>query len=153
MTEYKLYFAKWLDPFGDDIDFTAQKVMLTGNELTNEDDEDEEYNDLDMTNEVKLQNNSKLKLVQTPMGLVPITERSYPSRIFNFWVGNANFNISEPIAQIIEKTPGVESLCVYTRYRFRIAIGRLFRGGEVMADIQKRVLTYLNGRKSCEAQT
>lgn len=61
-----------------------------------------------------------------PMGVIPLTENATPSKVYNFWLGHTNFNITSSIENVIENTPGVETLDVFTRYRFRIAIGKAF---------------------------
>ena len=42
---------------------------------------------------------------------------------------------------------GTESLDIFTRYRFRIAIGKLFTERDVMADINNRILAYLESKE------
>ena len=70
-----------------------------------------------------------------PMGIVPINESNIPSKLFTFWMGHTNFDIDDEVALKIEATPGVESLDVFTRYRFRIAIGRAFEQKGVLSAI------------------
>ena len=73
------------------------------------------------------------------MGLIPYNEYTASSKIFNFWIGHTNFNLSKKIANIIEKTDGVETLDVFTRYRFRIGIGKVFEDRDVMKNIENNV--------------
>ncbi len=60
------------------------------------------------------------------LGLIPIHESNLPSTLYNFWVGDTDFTITEPVQDAIEKTDGVETLDIFTRYRFRLGIGRSF---------------------------
>ena len=83
-----------------------------------------------------------MKGVVTQMGVMPITEYSMPSRVFNFWIGHTNFSINKDIHKIIDNIEGVETLDVFTRYRFRIGIGKLFRSIDVRRAIDKGLHDY-----------
>lgn len=85
--------------------------------------------------------NSSLVLF-TPLGPVPLNEYNDPEKIFNFWVGHSNFNITKNIKDIINKTDGVETLNVYTRYRFRIGVGKVFSAKNVTRDINRKISEY-----------
>ena len=85
----------------------------------------------------------KFRAIATPMGIIPINESTASGKIFNFWVGHTNFDITNALALIIEETPGVETLDIFTRYRFRIGIGKAFHDSKVMRDINSRVYNYL----------
>ena len=85
----------------------------------------------------------------TPMGIIPITEYSTPSKVFNFWMAHTNFDITPKINSLIEKSEGVETLDVFTRYRLRIGIGKAFDTGKVMRQINASIAQHLetsNGR-------
>jgi hypothetical protein len=75
---------------------------------------------------------------------VPYDEYNSASKIFNFWIGHTNFNISKPVSQIIENIEGVETLDIFTRYRFRIGIAKLFKPSEVMSSITNSIYGYLD---------
>jgi hypothetical protein len=83
------------------------------------------------------------KFMITPMGVMPVTENTESGKIFNFWTGHTNFDISTNVATIIERCDGVESLDIFTRYRFRISIGKVFKESEVMHNISKQILKQL----------
>ena len=118
-------WEKWFDPFGDD----------------EEDFPDYNY---DENSESDINFNQKpLKAISTPMGIIPYTDNTASSKIFNFWVGHTNFDITHNISHIIENSFGVESLDIFTRYRFRIAIGKAFVDSVVMNNIQIAVYEYL----------
>jgi len=74
-----------------------------------------------------------------PMGAIPVHESNLPSKLFNFWMGDTNFDLDEDKVSAIESVPGVEALDVYSRYRFRLAVGRSFRRADVLANIEKAV--------------
>jgi len=88
--------------------------------------------------------NKKIKVIATPMGIVPINENTASGKIFNFWIGHTNFNITKYIADIIEKTDGVETLDIFTRYRFRIGIGKAFTDSRVMQHIQESIYSFMD---------
>jgi len=59
-------------------------------------------------------------VMTTPFGILPITENQFASTRFDFWIMHTNFNLTKPLVDIISKTPGVETIEVYTRYRARL---------------------------------
>jgi hypothetical protein len=75
-------------------------------------------------------------VMQTQFGLLNIDDRMNPMRMFQFYLGETNFNLGKHAQRIINDTAGVEFLSVETRYRFYIAIGRCFNVGEVKHAIQ-----------------
>jgi len=135
--ENMIVWEKWVDPYSQ----TVQDSIPTDEEEDLEeeyleDEEDvEEYGAVD-----KL---GKFRAIATPMGIIPINESTASGKIFNFWVGHTNFDITNALALIIEETPGVETLDIFTRYRFRIGIGKAFHDSKVMRDINSRVYNYL----------
>lgn len=136
--ENVIIWQKWVDPFGEDAELEENQLF---NDSKFIDDNNDYYEDT-VTSEISEHNYEKVKMtkvIATPMGIIPIDENTASGKIFNFWVGHTNFNITKFIASIIEKTPGVECLDVFTRYRFRIAIGKAFNSSEVMKNIQDTV--------------
>lgn len=131
-----IIWQKWFDPFGGDeespIILSNDTDSRLGIEHDNSDNGDDE------TIESK-----PLRAIATPMGLIPYTENTASSKIFNFWIGHTNFSITKKISEIIEESEGVEILDVFTRYRFRIAIGKAFDGSKVMKEINDKVYTHL----------
>jgi hypothetical protein len=69
------------------------------------------------------------------MGIIPYSENTASNKIFNFWTGHTNFNLSAKICDIIENTEGVETLDIFTRYRFRVSIGKAFIDSDIMRNI------------------
>jgi hypothetical protein len=123
-------WEKWVDPFGEN----------TGEVKWNQygDDDDSEAS---MIFEERIEKHmpKQVRVIQTPMGIIPYNEHTSSSKIFNFWVGHTNFNISQSILDIIEDCPGVEILDPFTRYRFRIGVGKCFEDKEVMNNIQQQI--------------
>ena len=124
-------WEKWKDQFGADDDLPDR--FDSDNDL---------YNDCYTEINEELQS-KPTKVIVTPMGLVPYTENTDSSKIFKFWVGHANFDITHDIVFIIEQTEGVETLDVYTRYRFRISVGKSFNDRDIMSNINSNIYKYL----------
>lgn len=135
-----IVWQKWADPFGGDEDISSE---IFDNENLHEEESDVfEGLDNDETTENNKLNKKFLtgvRVIATPMGIIPLTENTCSSKIFNFWLGHTNFNITRKVADIIEETDGVETLDIFTRYRFRISVGKAFKDSEVMRDINHKL--------------
>lgn len=122
MTDNKIQWEKWVDPFSA---------------VTSEDDE--KYpgyvEEVDEPNKVKY----KQPIIVGPWGIIPITELNRPSKSFNFWIGHTNFIIKQSVKDVIEKVTGVETLDVFSPYRMRIAIGKSFDADEVKHNIDSAI--------------
>lgn len=134
----KIIWEKWIDPFGKDIDeakWTDYNNNITDlKNIINTDTLD--TNDPQYRPEII---NNPIKVIASPLGIIPYNEHTASSKIFNFWLGHTNFSITHKIQDIIEKNEGVEILDIFTRYRFRIAIGKCFIDAEVMNSINKQI--------------
>jgi hypothetical protein len=78
-----------------------------------------------------------------PLGIIPLHEDSLPSVLFNFWMGHTNFDITTGptgVKEKIEAVAGVETLDVFTRYRFRLGIGRAFDEKVVLSAVDAAVV-------------
>ena len=120
-----IMWQKWVDPFGNDDD--ESKWMDYESDIPSD----------SMLGDVSESPPSKktIKVIASPMGLIPYSEHTASSKIFNFWTGHTNFNLSKDIVDAIEAIDGVETLDIFTRYRFRIGIGKCFDDSTVMNDI------------------
>jgi hypothetical protein len=132
----KIIWEKWTDPFGEDLDETKWNHYDDENM-----DETTEIFDQEM---LKSKFTKPIKVIASPMGLIPYNEYTASSKIFNFWVGHTNFNLTKEISNIIEKCAGIEVLDIFTRYRFRIGIGKCFIDSDVMSDITDQINGALN---------
>lgn len=132
-SENLVMWEKWRDPFGSDEE-VVQNILS---------EEESEYDD-DPSDIHEPQHPQNIRVMATPMGIIPVTEYTASGKIFNFWTGHTNFDITEKIATIIEKIEGVESLDVFTRYRFRISVGKAFSDSTVMRNITNKVYKYLS---------
>lgn len=129
----KLGWTKWKDPFfpkdsSDNIDDEENYF--------DEDDDDGE----DGCDEPHRGN---MRVVVTPMGAIPLTEQSSPNKVFNLWIAHTNFNITPEVAHVVENTDGVETLDIFSRYRMRIGIGKMFNTKDTMRNINTNLLQTL----------
>lgn len=131
INDYTIIWEKWKDPFGFD---DSESIHETNNNQDNEQNISEQYT----TKKIKCQ------LISTPLGLIPFNETISSNEVFNFWTGHSNFALTNNISSIIENTPGVETLNIFTKYRFRIGIGKAFSDSIVMREINKNVYEYLD---------
>lgn len=134
-------WEKWVDPFGQDID--EAKWTDYNNDIADINAVMEE--DSDDLPKPPLSSNNPIKVIASPLGLIPYNEHTASGKIFNFWLGHTNFNISTKIKDIIEGCEGVEILDIFTRYRFRIAIGKCFNDSDIMSLINDKIYTFLDG--------
>lgn len=95
-----------------------------------------------------------IKSIMTPFGILPLTEQSLASRHFKFWVGHTNFMLGdgqltspEDFEKIIGSVLGVESIDILTSYRFRIAIGKMFKDREVMSNVKDRLIGFVKSKE------
>jgi len=136
-----IVWQKWVDPFGEE----ELSELLSSTDQSNENDEEisQDYIDEDNDKQKNIISRKNIKVIATPMGIIPITENTASGKIFNFWIGHTNFSITKKIASIIEEISGVESLDVFTRYRFRIGVGKAFSDSSVMRNINEEIYSYL----------
>ena len=135
-------WEKWVDPFGRDMDeakWTDYNNDITDiqNIVENMDDEEDQLKSPTLSN-------NPIKVIASPLGLIPYNEHTASGKIFNFWLGHTNFNISESIKDLIEECDGVEILDIFTRYRFRIAIGKCFNDSDIMTLISDKIYKSLD---------
>ena len=132
---YQIIWEKWIDPFGEDIEETQW----------NDYDEDGDQLETLLDQQQLFKNTSRpIRVISSPMGLIPYNEYTSSSKIFNFWVGHTDFNLSKKVVSLIEDCCGVEILDIFTRYRFRIAIGKCFNDNLVMNNIKEVIIKYFD---------
>ena len=134
-----IIWEKWVDPFGQNID----SVEWPGydNDLSDDSDEIDDNFLKRPTKEIK-----KINAIITSMGIIPYNEHTDCTKIFNFWVGHTNFDISKSVASSIESIDGVETLDVFTRYRFRVAFGKAFNDRDVMNEINNTIYSLIGNQ-------
>lgn len=132
-----IQWEKWRDPFGiDDAESDYEGVNQSSDFYT--DSEEETIGPNANNSFAPSAINGPVKIISTPMGLIPI-DSNMSSKVFNFWTGHTNFDITKKVKDIIESTEGVETLEIYTRYRFRVGVGKAFNDSDVMRTINKNV--------------
>jgi|TARA_Y100000310_G_C20700711_1_gene829620 hypothetical protein len=145
-TGYNVYWEKWVDAYETNVEV-----------LDYEEDEEEIFGDegLDLSfhaPEEDFEKNVKsIQTIFTPFGMMPLTEHSLASKYFKFWVGHTNFAITHAFHSIISNMEGVETLDVFTPYRFRISVGKLFRDRDVMARIKDAMVGHIRETKNMES--
>lgn len=126
-------WIKWVDPFESECE---------SNQITNEEQNDREYMD---SYEKAEKENKRIKysgpVLIGPMGIIPINENNSPSKVYNFWMMHSNFNISKKVVDALKECPGVETLDIFTRYRARIGIGKVFNDSKIRKRINKMLCT------------
>ena len=127
-------WEKWRDPFKDD----ENGFVLPEQNLNEEDEAEDELDDFLGEEGIEIMP-SPIKVIVTHMGLIPLMEHSLPGRVFKFWTGHTNFDITQSVAKKIEDISGVETLSILTRYRFRIGIGKMFQDRDVMHKVQMAI--------------
>ena len=139
-TKHIIAWEKWNDPYQPDEDDNELELTLQEKQMLNE--------ELGADAQASIPHilKEQYKVVLTPMGVVPIQEHSIPSKVFNFWNCYTNFNISKNVKNIVKKIDGVETLDIFTRYRMRISIGKMFEDGKVMNSVNTALKRYVNGR-------
>lgn len=125
-----IVWEKWIDPFGQAMDEAK---------WTDYENEIDDLEDVEFLDESFPVSEKPIRAIATPMGIIPYNEFTAPAHIFNFWVAHTNFNISANVVEIIEKSEGVEILDIFTRYRFRIGIGKCFNDSDTMKNINDNI--------------
>jgi hypothetical protein len=120
-----IIWEKWVDPFGQNTDSLEWPEYI-------ESDSDED--DLIIKSKI-----TKIHAISTSMGIIPYNEHTDCTKIFNFWIGHTNFDITKNVSTSIEKIDGVETLDIFTRYRFRVAFGKAFNDRDVMNEINNTI--------------
>jgi hypothetical protein len=140
-TKPLIIWEKWQDPILNNLTDMSDDVS--------NDNTDSEYNENYNTEEDDQifdhpKSSYKYPIIITPMGILPYNEKTSCDKIFNFWVGHTNFSITKEISDILEESIGVETLDIFTRYRFRIAIGKAFKDSKIMTNINNKIYEHIN---------
>lgn len=117
----KIIWSFWNNPFSDDEYLKEDEVQ--SKTPWEQEEENKEF--------------QLRPVIPTLMGFMPIQPFQSLTKYFEFWVGNTNFDITGEVKEVIESTPGVEILDIFSRYCFRIAIGKAFKSTDVKISIQE----------------
>ena len=133
---YDVYWEKWTDVYNPEIEEIEASSQFS---------EEKEPEDLSFEEEFEsdFKKIKNIPTIFTPFGVLPLTEQSLASTYFKFWVGHTNFRITPAFYRIISDVSGVESIDVFSPYRFRIGIARLFKDRIVMSQIRKNTVGYI----------
>lgn len=146
-TSNKIVWEKWIDPFlGEEPEPEPKQEEESGKFKDSYEKFEETIKSIQNEKQPRPYNGP---VIVGPMGVIPMTENNFPSKIYCFWIGHTNFNITPRIREIIKKSPGVESLDVFTRYRFRIAIGKAFLNDK---DLFGRAVMQLIEKQLCKEE-
>lgn len=132
-----IVWQKWVNP-------------LTGvgaeNEIEVKEEEDEkaykdsaeQYEDMIRTLRAPKPYEPKLnRIIASPLGYLPLDEHGDPAVVYDFWMMHTNFDISPKVQETGSRIPGVEGWNTFSRYRARIAFGKLFDRSKVKQAIQE----------------
>lgn len=143
--EKKIVWEKWRDPYSFDESYSnTEDFLLKSTEDVREFEElEEELEGIAEEEGYSMTEEQMLKFVVTENGAIPINSNFSMDKMFNFWTGHTNFSITPDIALQIERVGGVEVLDIVTRYRFRVGVGKLFKGNEVMSSVQRVIRNHV----------
>lgn len=146
----KIIWHKWSDPMASLV-MNAKKDSGNHQEMYDDDDEDPHLQSFQDSmygeNDVKWDrdNEETRKIgpcIVGPNGIIPITEGNIPSKLYNFWIGHTNVDLGvNKRGDAIASVDGVETIDFFTRYRFRVAIGKAFSQEEVKKNMEKALMS------------
>lgn len=117
-------WKKWINPLPQNND----EEYIPENKFTEDEEED---------GEASFGVTESNPVVITPIGIIPLKPFNNPCKVFNFWLGETNFNIGKGAALAINNAEGVELFDIFTRYKFRISVGNNFTFQDVKGNIEK----------------
>jgi len=141
---YDVYWEKWTDAY------SPEEIEI----LEPEEDASEETPGMSFEEEINAEF-KKFKNIQTiftPFGVLPLTEQSLASTYFKFWVGHTNFKITSKFHTLMSNVEGVESIDVFTPYRFRIGVAKLFKDRVVMSQVRQCMVEYIKENQNGYSQ-
>lgn len=153
--DYDVGWEKWIDAYDQELESMKDIEDNDDDELTDEELSELGIEGLDEGFFLGKQLTPIIKSIMTPYGILPLTEQSLASRHFKFWVGHTNFMLGdgqktspEDFEKIIGSVLGVESIDILTSYRFRIAIGKMFKDREVMSNVKDRLIGFVKSKQN-----
>lgn len=76
-------------------------------------------------------------LLKLESGIVPLCDATSYSKRYEAYIGHTNFDLSPNEVDKIQRVPGVEVIDVFSRYRFRMCVGKAFEANDVFRGIQE----------------
>jgi CRISPR/Cas system-associated exonuclease Cas4 (RecB family) len=80
------------------------------------------------------------KYTLTSFGLHEVDDALHPLREFQVWIADTNFGLTNKQVKLASRINGVEIFKPITRYKFLVAVGKLFDFSEVRVDIEYLLL-------------
>lgn len=137
-SKYRIMWNKWQDP----ITKTQTKLKeYFQNELRDQNLEQDLYDKENQFDSFENSQSNPISFMPIPAGLT-LSPFMPDFSSFNFWIGHTNFNITHPILEIINQVPGVETLNLFSPYRFRIAVGQAFDENIVKQNVAQSIMQY-----------
>lgn len=140
---------KW-QSFKDHLDEILKRSKEISNEIFNSEEDEEEIKEEDDPYESSYRG---IKIEEFgPRLILPKTiSRDLSISIgHECWIGHTNFDITEDIAEILNKCEGIELLRVTGRYTFVIGLGKCFDFAFVRNGINKKIKIRNKDEKSCD---
>jgi len=138
-----VYWEKWTDAYNNDGIEASKKLIEDIREDEYDLEDDDERLALDKDEDIPFFD-THIQTILTPFGVLPLTEDSFVSNHFKFWVGHANFKLWDAYYKVIGDILGVESVDILTPLRFRIAVGKMFKDEDVMSRVRSALLEVVN---------
>lgn len=77
------------------------------------------------------------RAIVTKNGIMPVIHENMVSTNYNLWIGYTNFVITTDMVDTLEHLIGVESLDVFSPYRFRLGIAKkFFKEEEIKVNVE-----------------
>jgi len=145
---------KW-QSFKDHLDEILKKSKEISREIFNTDDDDDDDDDVkEDDGPAPYEDNYKGMKIEEfgPRLILPKTiSRDLSISVgHECWIGHTNFDITEDVAEILNKCEGIELLRVAGRYTFIIGLGKYFDFAYVRTGINKRFKIRSKNEESCD---
>jgi len=144
---HDVYWERWADPYMAD----EEELLDSATPESEEEISFSHESELE-ENMMQLPSFSPIKTIFTPFGVLPLTEQSLASNHFKMWVGHTNFKLTKDFYKVIGSVEGVEAIDIFSPYRFRIAVGKLFVDRGVMTRVRIEMLKNLKGRRAIRSE-
>lgn len=130
-------WRKWTDPLKPPLDEHRRRRRLMRRQAKDPDENPDWWKKKKPFDESDLYRGP---VIAGPYGVIPLFEESMPSKLWNFWVGDLNFDLTEAVFDAIDATPGVDVLRQWSRYRIWVGVGENFDEQAVRAEVEKNAV-------------
>ena len=136
---YDVYWEQWIDAYNNEGVEDSKEMIEEMQEEEMLEDPSLHFDSQQNATDIPFFN-TQIKTMLTPFGVLPLTEDSFASKHFKFWVGHTNFKLWDHYYEVIGNVLGVESVDILTPLRFRIAVGKMFKDDDVMERVKLALL-------------